>query len=169
MIDGFQEEKTENAEALSLKEAIFKAAVHELGHLSCAKGLGWKTKESPKLVLIVGLNTKGSMRVNGDIHLDVTESDSSRPNKVFFASGYAAEQLNGCFTNYYSQEDNDQIPPGAIDEAIRVARGIVEPYAREITNTANLIVSKIEGKGNGTFSFEPADLGIEDLVITEKS
>ena len=164
MTGDFGEEKTEITETLSLKEGLFKGAVHELGHFYCAKELGWKTKEPPRLVLTVGPDVTGKVRVKGDIDLDVTESDPSKPNKVFFAAGYAAEQLNGCFTNYYSQEDNDQIPSGAIDEAVNVAKGIVEPYSREITNIANLMVGKIEEKGNGVFSFEPADLGVEDLV-----
>lgn len=160
----FGEEKKQITEALPLKEGLFKGAVHELGHFYCAKGLGWRTLESPKLVLVIGPDATGAARVKGDISLDVLESTPSKPNKVFFAAGYAAEQLNGCFTNYYSREDNDQIPSGAIDEAVHVATGIVEPYNREITTAAKLIVSKIEGKGNGTFSFVPADLGIEDLV-----
>lgn len=164
MAGDFGEEKTEVTEKSSLREGLFKGAVHELGHLFCASGLGWKTKESPRLVLTVGPDVIGKIRVKGDIDLDVTESDPSKPNKVFFAAGYTAEQLNGCFTNYYSQEDNSQIPPGTIDEAVNVAKEIVEPYSREITKIANLIVDKIEGKGNGVFSFEPADLGVEDLV-----
>ncbi|KKU95058.1 MAG: hypothetical protein UY22_C0001G0002 [Candidatus Amesbacteria bacterium GW2011_GWC1_48_10] len=137
MTSGFGEEKTEITETLSLKESLFKGAVHELGHLCCARELGWKTKKSPRLVLTVGPDASGKVRVRGDIDLDVAESDPSKPNKIFFAAGYAAEQLNGCFTNYYSPE---------------------------IVRVANLIVGKIEGKGKGVFRFEPADLGIEDLV-----
>lgn len=164
MTNGFGEEKTETTETLSLKEGLFKGAVHELGHFFCASELGWKTKEPPRLTLTVGPDATGKVRVKGDIDLDVTESDPSKPNKVFFAAGYAAEQLNHCFTNYYSSEDNSQIPSGAIDEAVKVAKGIVEPCSTEITNIANLIASKIEGRGNGVFTFEPTDLGIEDLV-----
>ncbi|KKU55155.1 hypothetical protein A3H89_05555 [Candidatus Amesbacteria bacterium RIFCSPLOWO2_02_FULL_48_11] len=164
MTSGFGEEKTEITETLSLKESLFKGAVHELGHLCCARELGWKTKKSPRLVLTVGPDASGKVRVRGDIDLDVAESDPSKPNKIFFAAGYAAEQLNGCFTNYYSPEDNGQIPSGAIDEAVIMAKGIVESYSPEIVRVANLIVGKIEGKGKGVFRFEPADLGIEDLV-----
>jgi hypothetical protein len=154
------EPNDERKEAELEERAIFKVSSHEIGHLLCADVLGWKAHDV-YLQITIGEDDKGAKRVKGDIYMDVTHSDSNKPNKVFYAAGYAAERITGCFTNFHSSEDNSQVC-GDLEEATKNALGLIKGREELIRAKSNELVEKLKQQ-QGTFKIKPEDLELPDL------
>jgi len=147
----------EAKETANRREAVLREATHELGHYYCAYALGWKARKTELQIKI-----KGKI-VGANIDMDVTYSDPDKPNLVFYAAGYAAERMFWQYKTHHSREDNQRLPMDRIEEAIQIARELIEPYKQEIASRASRIADELREKKRGNFKYTPRQLDLPEL------